>query len=99
MTSPGPAKAVSDWFSAFTNFVYDPRSGLKKNFDRLAAQRGWGQKLKNKHWTECQNNCFTSLYGGDADKYKLEKWQDLCREVHITDPPQSITGCKKVRNP
>ncbi|CAO2647919.1 Nn.00g088410.m01.CDS01 [Neocucurbitaria sp. VM-36] len=27
---------------------------------------------------------------------KLEKWQDLCREVHIMDTPASITQCKKV---
>ncbi|OAK94942.1 hypothetical protein IQ06DRAFT_284892 [Phaeosphaeriaceae sp. SRC1lsM3a] len=96
MTSPGPAKDVSDWFSAFAKFTYDPVSGLKSNFDRLAIQRGWGRKLKRKRWTECQTNCFAALYGGVAEESKLEKWQDLCREVHIADPPESITGCKKV---
>lgn len=97
MTSPGPAKDVSDWFSAFAKFTYDPVSGLKSNFDRLAIQRGWGRKLKRKRWTECQTNCFAALYGGVAEESKLEKWQDLCREVHIADPPESITGCKKVQ--
>jgi hypothetical protein len=99
MASPEPAKPVSDWFSAFTNFLYDPSLGLKSNFDRLAAQRGWGRKLKKKRWTECQTVCFTALYGGDADKNKLERWQDLCLEVHIADPPKSISGCKQVEQP
>jgi hypothetical protein len=96
MASPETVRAVRDWFSAFINFTYDPSSGLRSNFDRLATQRGWGRKLKQKRWTECQTTCFTALYGGDADKNKLEKWQDLCREVHIADPPNSISGCKKV---
>lgn len=96
MASPESARAVSDWFSAFANFAYDPGSGLKSNFDRLATRRGWGQKLKRKRWTQCQTTCFTALYGGDADLNKLEKWQDLCREVHIADPAESISGCKKV---
>jgi hypothetical protein len=97
MASPESAGAVSDWFSAFANFAYDPDSGLRSNFDRLATQRQWGKKLKRKRWTQCQTVCFAALYGGDADKNKLEKWQDLCREVHIADPPMSISGCKKVQ--
>ncbi|KAH7393795.1 hypothetical protein DE146DRAFT_721985 [Phaeosphaeria sp. MPI-PUGE-AT-0046c] len=95
MTSPGPTKEVSDWFAAFANFTYDPGSGLKSNFERLATQRGWGWKLRRKRWTVCQTNCFAALYGGVAEESKLEKWQDLCREVQIADSPKSITDCKK----
>ncbi|KAF2444630.1 hypothetical protein P171DRAFT_472669 [Karstenula rhodostoma CBS 690.94] len=96
MALPAPAtSSVSDWFSNFAGFQYEPSSGLRRNFDRLASQRGWGRKLEKKRWTECQTTCFAALYGGDADKNKLEKWQDLCREVHITDPPDSISGCRK----
>lgn len=97
MAPPEPENSVSDWFDKFTNFVYDPRSGLRGNFDRLASHRRWGRKLQNKRWSECQTFCFTALYGGNADKNKLEKWQDLCREVRIVDLPGSIGGCKKVR--
>jgi hypothetical protein len=99
MASPGAANGVNDWFSEFANFVYDPNSGLKSNFDQLATQRKWGKKLKGKRWAECQTACFSALYGGDADKGKLEKWQDLCREVHIVNPPECIKGCKEVRSP
>jgi hypothetical protein len=97
MASPKPTQSVSDWFSAFANFVHDPSSGLKTNFNRLVSQRKWGRKLKNKRWHECQISCFAVLYGGDADENKLEKWQDLCREVHVSDLPASISGCKKAR--
>ena len=97
MALSAPAQSVSDWFSGFTNFVYEPSSDLKSNFDRLVSQRGWGRKLRNKRWNECQTFCFAALYGSHADENKLEKWQDLCREVHITDPPQSISGCRTVR--
>ena len=94
---PTPAGPVSDWFSGYAGFVYESTSGLKSNFDRLATRRGWGKKLKRKRWGECQTFCFTALYGGDADKNKLEKWQDLCREVRIEKVPGSISGCRKVQ--
>lgn len=97
MGSPESEKSVSDWFAEFSKFIYDPHSGLRSNFDRLATQRKWGRKLKNKRWSECQTSCFTALYGGNADEGKLDRWQDLCREVHITNLPESIGGCKKVR--
>jgi hypothetical protein len=90
--------SVNDWFSGFAGFQYEPSNGLRSNFDRLVSQRGWGKKLQKKRWTECQTTCFAALYGGDADENKLEKWQDLCREVHIADPPKSISGCKKVKS-
>lgn len=97
MASLKHTPSVSDWFSDFANFAYDPSSGLKSDFDRLVSQRRWGRRVKNKRWNECQGFCFTALYGDNADENKLEKWQELCREVHISDLPGSISGCKKVR--
>jgi hypothetical protein len=96
MTSAGSPSSAPEWFSNFANFAYDPTSGVKSNFDRLAAHRKWGHKLKQKRWTECQTICFNALYGGDADINKLEKWQALCHEVGITNPPSSIGDCRKV---
>jgi hypothetical protein len=98
MTSAGSTSIAPEWFSKFANFVYDPTSGLRSNFDRLAAHRKWGHKLKRKWWTNCQTVCFNALYGGDADIDKLEKWQALCHEVGIANPPRSISGCKKVQS-
>ncbi|KAJ4377897.1 hypothetical protein N0V83_000727 [Neocucurbitaria cava] len=94
--APAPPQELIDWFSSFPPFVYDPNAGIQSNFDRLAAQRQWGHKLKNKRWYECQKIAFAALYGDATDASKLEKWQELCREVHIMNPPPSITQCRKV---
>lgn len=85
-----------NWFSLYTDFAYDPTAGLKSNFDRLAVQRKWGHRLKARRWSECQTTMFASLYGYETEVSKLERWQDLCREVLINDPPNSISGCRKV---
>jgi hypothetical protein len=81
-------------FSSFSNFVYDPHANLKSNFNRLATARKWGNKLRCAQWAECQVALFDTLYG--TDPAKLEIWQALCREVRITEPPNSIRECKKV---
>ncbi|OAL44888.1 hypothetical protein IQ07DRAFT_604415 [Pyrenochaeta sp. DS3sAY3a] len=86
------AESAPEWFSQFADFAYDTRTNFKANFDRLAAHRNWGPKLKNKRWTECLSG---TIDGSDADFKKLEKWQALCHEVRITNVPDSITGCKK----
>lgn len=96
MTSAGAANIAPQWFSKFTDFAYDTSRDYKNNFDRLAAHRKWGRKLKNRRWIECLIATFDDIFGGDADFNKLEKWQALCRDVAIANPPGSITGCKKV---
>ncbi|CAA9966292.1 hypothetical protein PTNB73_08162 [Pyrenophora teres f. teres] len=85
---------AGSWFLKFPPFVYDPTAGLRSNFDRLAAQRNWGEKVRRRRWVECQEEEFGNAFGTDTTK--LESWQKLCREVHISDPPESISGCKKV---
>lgn len=80
------------WFLQFPPFVYDRSAGLQSNFKRLAADRNWGKRTKAKRWAQCQEEEFGHAYGGDITK--LESWQDLCREVHISDPPNSISQCK-----
>ncbi|CAN9104214.1 unnamed protein product [Alternaria alternata] len=42
------------WFLSFALFVYDPTASIRNNFDRLSSQRKWGEKLRRKHWTNCQ---------------------------------------------
>ena len=83
------------WFQQFENFVHDPTVGIRSNFERLAAQRSWGNRLKQRRWAECQEEEFGYAYGTNTTK--LEIWQRLCREVHISDPPDSITQCRQVR--
>lgn len=90
------ADNAGSWFDQFAGFANEPSAGLRSNFDRLAAQRQWGKKLKHTRWVQCQTAEFGRLYGDGVDVSKLEKWQELCREVHVKDPPSSITQCKKV---
>ncbi|KAI4627252.1 uncharacterized protein J4E87_003814 [Alternaria ethzedia] len=82
------------WFQQFENFVHDPTVGIRSNFERLAAQRSWGNRLKQRRWAECQEEEFGYAYGTNTTK--LEIWQRLCREVHISDPPDSITQCRQM---
>lgn len=88
--------ADPEWFSSFQRFTYDSQSGVRSNFVRLAAQYGWDKETRKRQWIDCQTACFASLYGGDADTNKLEKWQQLCLEVGVEETPSSITGCKRV---
>ena len=85
---------ANSWFSGFVGFAYDPAAGLRSNFNRLSSQRKWGGKLKGAQWAECQEAGIDRVYG--TDTMKLEKWQQLCCDVYISNPPNSITGCKKV---
>jgi hypothetical protein len=45
MNLAGSTSVASEWFSKFANFAYDPTSGLRSNFNRLAAHRKWEHKL------------------------------------------------------
>ncbi|KAH7088221.1 hypothetical protein FB567DRAFT_627973 [Paraphoma chrysanthemicola] len=92
-TSNPTTHQASAWFSSYPNFTYDPSTSLPSNFTRLATAKRWGPKLKYKRWIACQTVLFDALYGTDVTK--LDKWQDLCREVGITDVPGSIKKCKK----
>ena len=82
------------WFLQFPPFVYDPTADLRSNFERLATSRNWGEKLKRKRWAACQIEEFGNAYGTNTTR--LESWQNLCREVHIPDPPDSINKCRNV---
>jgi len=90
----GASSQAGSWFFKFAPFIYDPTAGLRSNFDRLATLRNWSKKKRQNHWTECQEEEFGYAFGTDTTK--LESWQDLCREIRIKNPPDSIKGCKKV---
>ena len=93
-TIGGTSSKAGSWFLKFAPFVYEPTAGLRSNFDRLAAERNWGNKKRQNHWIECQEEEFGHAFGTDTTK--LESWQNLCREIRINNPPDSIKGCKKV---
>ncbi|RMZ72867.1 transcription factor Zn C2H2 [Pyrenophora seminiperda CCB06] len=54
ITRIGASPQAGSWFCKFLGFKYDPSEPREDNFKRLAALRKWGDKLKCKHWTQCQ---------------------------------------------
>jgi hypothetical protein len=94
--SSNPPNATA-WFSQFQGFTYDAAADLRSNFQRLAASRQWGARLKSTRWFQCLTALFGSLYGTNISDLTI--WQNLCTEVGIPGPPPSITQCKKVSAP
>ncbi|KAI4655593.1 hypothetical protein J4E93_000307 [Alternaria ventricosa] len=76
------------WFQQFENFVHDPTVGIRSNFERLAAQRSWGSRLKQRRWAECQEEEFGYAYGTNTTK--LESWQKLC-QGGVSIAPEAVT--------
>lgn len=63
-------------------------------FNRLAIKEGWSKTQRKKRRHEAIAGELDAIYGTDTTK--LEKWQELCRDVKIDPVPGSITKCKKV---
>jgi hypothetical protein len=61
----------------------------------LTGYPRWGRQRNAREWLQCQVALFNDLYGTNTTD--LEMWQDLCREVYIKTPLNSIKGCKKAR--
>ena len=91
----------STYFDAFRSQGFVPdllTSDVMSEFKRLAKLQRWGKKSKK--YGQQRNMCLTALaedfeshYGHDVTR--LDRWQDLCREVYIDPVPPSITQCKK----
>lgn len=85
-----------DYFAAYPNFIPDPNLPLLENFNRLANAQGWRKKRRH----EEQQIYLLGQYAihlGEISTGKLQKWQNLCRELRVDPIPTSITKCKKVR--
>jgi hypothetical protein len=88
--------SAGSWFLNFSPFIYNPTANLANNSSRLSAQRNWSRRLKRKRWNACALTEFDNAYSTDTTK--LEKWQQLCLDCKILEPPGIITQCKKVKN-
>ena len=89
----------ASYFDTFyPRFIQDDSTSILSNFQRLAKLKGWGRESKRyrKEYQDCMNSEYRGHVGCVFSTGKLEGWQDLCEEVGIRDPPDSITGCKKV---
>ncbi|KAF2133501.1 hypothetical protein P153DRAFT_393319 [Dothidotthia symphoricarpi CBS 119687] len=89
-TSEASGTDGNAYFVEFDGFQPDPEADFVKEFHRLAIHEHWSKKEKKIRRVEAE---FALHYGTDVSK--LEKWQDLCRDLKIKHVPGSITKCKK----
>lgn len=69
---------------------------LVEEFERLALDRNWapGSKRYRQQKQKYFAREFHQQFGQDENR--LHGWQNLCRDVGIDPPPESIGQCKKV---
>ncbi|KAG9206823.1 hypothetical protein G6514_000110 [Epicoccum nigrum] len=88
----------SPFWCEYPGFKPDPRAPFKHELDRLCKHVGAATKNEKK---DIQKRALTSEikfhYGASISK--LDRWQELCKEVGIEKTPTSITQCQKVLKP
>ena len=82
-------------YFAMHGITAGPDDDFNSMFNRLEIQEGWSMTERKKHRQEALAGEIRGIYG--TDNTKLEKWQELCRDVKIEPTPLSINKCKKVR--
>jgi hypothetical protein len=93
-STPPPVQEVAGFWLQFPEFVLQPKASFKTEFARLAKAHSWNVKAKRKHQVEALTSEIDFHYGKCLDK--LDRWQQLCKDVGIENIPTSITKCRKV---
>ncbi|KAF1947866.1 hypothetical protein EJ02DRAFT_449343 [Clathrospora elynae] len=83
----------SPFWSQFLGFTPTPTATFKDEFTRLANLNGWDKNSRYKYLVEALNTEIAFHYG--IVLHKLDRWQELCKDVGVEDVPTSITKCKK----
>ncbi|KZM27873.1 uncharacterized protein EKO05_0004897 [Ascochyta rabiei] len=91
-SDPGSSNTEVGYF-AQRGIVAGPSDDFNSLFKRLAIQEGMSKTQRRKRRNQAIAAEMDAAYGTDVTK--LEKWQELCRDVKIEPVPQSITQCKK----
>ncbi|KAF2633688.1 hypothetical protein BU25DRAFT_416862 [Macroventuria anomochaeta] len=91
--SESGSSSVDVGYFALHGITSGPNDDFNFMFNRLAIKEGWSKTQRKKRRHEAIAGEIEAIYG--ADTTKLEKWQELCRDVRIEPVPQSITKCKK----
>lgn len=96
--TPGQSASVSsetdEGYFALHGISAGPKEDFNSLFNRLAIKEGWSKTQRKKRRHEAIAGEVDAIYGTDTTK--LEKWQELCRDVKIEPIPGSVTKCKKV---
>lgn len=94
-----PSATASSYFLGFSDFVPHPSTSIEQEFARLASSRQWSSG--SKRYKQERRKFLLSEYdhhvGYIQTANDVSQWQDLCRELGIDNPPQSIKDCKKVK--
>jgi hypothetical protein len=86
----------NEWWSAFPGFTPDPTARFKQEFARLAKEQGWDTVTKKNMMPEALMAEVEHHYSGSWNR--LDRWQDLCKDLGLEDIPTSITKCRTVCN-
>lgn len=85
------------YFRAFRDFEHDPNALITEEFTRLAALRQWkeGGPTWHRQWNRFVNLEYNRLIG-KRDLVTLDDWRELCEQLGLEGPFDSIKKCKKV---
>ncbi|KAF3002077.1 hypothetical protein E8E13_009464 [Curvularia kusanoi] len=100
-STPGDAQSIltsSPFWSDFPGFEPDPRAPFKHELGRLCKHVGAKTKNEKKNLQKLALTAEIKFHYG-ASMGRLDRWQELCREVGIEKIPTSITQCQKVLKP
>ncbi|KAJ4365991.1 hypothetical protein N0V95_000368 [Ascochyta clinopodiicola] len=100
-SSDGSTSQISDsgssnpdvGYFAQQGIIASPNDDFNSLFKRLAIREGLSKTQRKKRRNHAIAAEMDAAYGTDITK--LEKWQELCRDVGIEPVPQSITQCRK----
>lgn len=87
---------ASPFWSQYPGFEPDPRAPFKHELGRLNKHLQV-QTKKEKKDLQAQALTAEIKFHYGAHISRLDRWQELCREVGIEKIPTSITQCQKVR--
>ncbi|PWY89101.1 hypothetical protein BO70DRAFT_426767 [Aspergillus heteromorphus CBS 117.55] len=83
------------FFDDYPAFKLDPSAPITAEFKRLANQRHWkkGSKTWRNMWNRFTTMEYEELIGNHLAG--LDGWRDLCEELDLPGPFDSIRQCKK----
>ncbi|KAL5635304.1 hypothetical protein ACGC1H_004178 [Rhizoctonia solani] len=97
---PDTVSHLVAFFAQYPEFTYDPTRPVLNELKRMKQVYNWD----NKTWESSEATAglrralvlqFNLTYG--TDQNDLASWQNLCRAMKVTNIPETLKKCKKVR--
>ncbi|KAF5354974.1 hypothetical protein D9756_005613 [Leucocoprinus leucothites] len=90
---------LEDFFASYAAFTYNPSAPSTREFRRLAKANQWEPKTgpligANKAFKTALIRQFNVSYG--TNKSSLPDWQGVLRQMGVSDPPHTISGCQEI---